>query len=382
MSEIGNAELQRYARHLALPEVGWDGQRRLGNTRVLCVGAGGLGSPLLLYLAAAGIGRIGVVDFDSVELSNLQRQVLYRTADVGRPKAVAAREAVQGLNPHVEVDLHEVRLTSANALEIVRPYDIVVDGTDNFPTRYLTNDACVLLGKPNVYGSVHRFEGQASVFGPHLGAPCYRCLYPEPPPPGVAPSCAEGGVLGVLPGLIGCLQATEVIKLALGVGQSLTGRLLLVEALTMRFREIKVRRDPACPLCGEQPTLTKLIDYEQFCGVTPVSPAGDDGLEVTVHELRRALETPDSGVRVLDVRDPDEARIARIQGTRLLPLAVLPERFRELDPTLTYYVHCKSGLRSQKAVAFLRAHGFTAVKSVRGGILAWADEIDRTVPKY
>jgi sulfur-carrier protein adenylyltransferase/sulfurtransferase len=381
--QLSGEEIRRYARHLSLPEVGRAGQAKICATRVLCVGAGGLGSPVLLYLAAAGIGKLGVVDFDAVEVSNLQRQILHRVADAGRPKTDSARDRIRELNPHVELALHPVRLSRANALEIFRDYDIVVDGTDNFPTRYLTNDACVLLKKPNVYGSVFRFEGQASIFAPHLGGPCYRCLYPEPPPPASVPSCAEGGVLGVLPGLIGLVQATEVLKLALGVGRSLINRLLLFDALELSFKEIKLRRDPQCPLCGERPTLTGLIDYEQFCGL-PSQPlmATSHPDEVTVHDLKQALDNPASGIAVLDVREPDEYQIARIPGAQLLPLSDLSRRFTELDPEQSYYLHCKAGVRSMKALQFLREQGFPRLKSVKGGILAWSEEIDPTVPKY
>lgn len=381
--DLTQDELRRYSRHLILPEVGSEGQRKIRATRVLCVGAGGLGSPIALYLAAAGIGRLGIVDFDTVELSNLQRQVLHGTPAVGHSKTASARARIQELNPHVEVVLHETRLTSANALQVIRDYDIVVDGTDNFPTRYLTNDACVLLRKPNVYGSIFRFEGQASVFAPHLGGPCYRCLYPEPPPPGMVPSCAEGGVLGVLPGIIGAIQATEILKLALGVGTTLLNRLLLFDALQMRFREIRVRRDPTCPLCGEQPAITALIDYEQFCGgLKPNEETKMHPDEVTVQEMKQALTNPKLGICVIDVREPDEHRIACVQGVTLFPLSQLPQRFRELDPEQTYYIHCKAGGRSLKAVEFLRQQGFKRLKSVRGGITAWSNEIDPAVPKY
>lgn len=381
--QLSNDEIRRYSRHLILPEVGMAGQKKICSTRVLCIGAGGLGSPIAMYLAAAGIGTLGLVDFDTVDFSNLQRQLLHGTEDVGRPKAESARDTIQSLNPNVEVVIHNTRLTSENAIEIINAYDIVVDGTDNFPTRYLTNDACVLLKKPNVYGSIFRFEGQASVFAPHLGGPCYRCLYPEPPPPGMVPSCAEGGVLGVLPGIIGCIQATEILKLALGKGSSLTGRLLLFNALDMKFRELKLRRDPACPVCGEKPTITALIDYEQFCGITPepVNPAAHPD-EVTVQEMKRALDDPKLGIRVVDVREPDEAQIAKINGVPLLPLSQLGQRFTELDPNAQYYIHCKSGVRSLKALAFLREQGFKYLKSVKGGIHAWSDEIDPHVPRY
>jgi adenylyltransferase/sulfurtransferase len=383
MFELTNEEIRRYSRHLILPEVGLAGQRKIRNTSVLCIGAGGLGSPIAMYLAAAGIGRLGIVDFDTVDYSNLQRQILHSDADVGTPKADSAKAAIQALNPNVQVDLHKTRISSDNALDLIRPYDIVVDGTDNFPTRYLTNDACVLLKKPNVYGSIFRFEGQASVFAPNLGGPCYRCLYPEPPPPGMVPSCAEGGVLGVLPGIIGCIQATEILKLALGKGSSLIGRLLLFNALDMKFRELKLRKDPKCPVCGPNPTVTQLIDYEMFCGIQPepANPSANPD-EVSLQEMKKALDTPSLGIRVIDVREPDEQQIARIAGVPLVPLSTLPQRFTDLDPNVQYYIHCKSGVRSLKALRFLREQGFKYVKSVKGGINGWSDEIDPSVPKY
>jgi sulfur-carrier protein adenylyltransferase/sulfurtransferase len=381
--DLSNDEIRRYSRHLILPEVGLSGQKKICSTSVLCIGAGGLGSPIAMYLAAAGVGKLGLVDFDTVDFSNLQRQIIHGTADVGRPKTESARETIQRINPNVEVVVHETRLTSENALDIVRAYDIVVDGTDNFPTRYLTNDACVLLKKVNVYGSIFRFEGQASVFAPSLGGPCYRCLYPEPPPPGMVPSCAEGGVLGVLPGIIGTIQATEILKLALGKGSSLVGRLLLFNALDMKFRELKLRRDPECPLCGEHPTITRLIDYEQFCGIVPEPAiAGAHPDEVTVQEMKRAMDQPDLGIRIIDVREPDEYQIARIHGVPLHPLSTLQNRFTDLDPNQQYYIHCKAGVRSMKALQFLREQGFKYLKSVKGGITAWSDEIDPSVPKY
>ena len=380
---LDNDEIRRYSRHLILPEVGLAGQKKICSTTVLCIGAGGLGSPIAMYLAAAGVGKIGIVDFDTVDFSNLQRQIIHGTADVGRPKAESARDTINRINPGVEVILHNTRISSENALDIIAKYDIVVDGTDNFPTRYLTNDACVLLKKPNVYGSIFRFEGQASVFAPHLGGPCYRCLYPEPPPPGMVPSCAEGGVLGVLPGIVGCIQATEILKLALGKGSSLVGRLLLFNALDMKFRELKLRRDPQCPLCGDNPTITKLIDYEVFCGIPtePVNPASNPD-EVTVHEMKQALDDPKLGIKLVDVREPDEYEIAHIKGIPMLPLSQLAQRFTELDPNTQYYLHCKSGVRSMKALKFLNDQGFKYVKSVKGGISAWADEIDHNLPKY
>jgi adenylyltransferase/sulfurtransferase len=359
--QLNNEEIRRYSRHLILPEVGLAGQKKIKAASVLCIGAGGLGSPIAMYLAAAGIGKIGIVDFDTVDYSNLQRQI----------------------NPNCEVVIHNTRISSENALDLIRPYDIVVDGTDNFPTRYLTNDACVLLGKPNVYGSIFRFEGQASVFAPHLGGPCYRCLYPEPPPPGMVPSCAEGGVLGVLPGIIGCIQATEILKLAIGKGTSLVGRLMLFNALDMKFRELKLRRDPACPICGDQPSIKELIDYEMFCGITPepATPVGNPD-EVTVQDMKKALDNPSLGIKVIDVREADEYEIAKVAGVPLLPLSQLQQRFTELDPNSQYYIHCKAGVRSLKALAFLREQGFKYLKSVKGGIGAWSDEIDHSVPKY
>jgi molybdopterin/thiamine biosynthesis adenylyltransferase/rhodanese-related sulfurtransferase len=380
--ELNNEEIRRYSRHLILPEVGLAGQKKIKGTSVLCIGAGGLGSPIAMYLAAAGIGKIGIVDFDTVDYSNLQRQLLHTDADVGRSKAESARETINGINPNCEVVLHNTRISSENALDLIRPYDIVVDGTDNFPTRYLTNDACVLLNKPNVYGSIFRFEGQASVFAPHLGGPCYRCLYPEPPPPGMVPSCAEGGVLGVLPGIIGCIQATEILKLALGKGNPLIGRLVLFNALDMKFRELKLRRDPQCPICGENPTIKELIDYETFCGIVPEPENAGNPDEVTVQDMKKALDNPALGIRVLDVREPDEYEIAKVAGVPLLPLSQLNDRFTELDPNQQYYLHCKGGVRSLKALNFLRQQGFKYVKSVRGGISAWSDEIDRDVPRY
>ena len=379
--ELSNEEISRYSRHLILPEVGMAGQKKLKATSVLCIGTGGLGSPISMYLAAAGIGKIGIVDFDVVDFSNLQRQIAHGTADVGRPKVQSGKETINSINPEVEVVVHETRLTADNAIEIMTPYDIVVDGTDNFPTRYLTNDACVLLKKPNVYGSIFRFEGQASVFAPELGGPCYRCLYPEPPPPGMVPSCAEGGVLGVLPGIVGCIQATEILKLALGKGTPLVNRLLLFNALDMKFRELKLRRDPKCPICGDNPTITELIDYEEFCGIG-LEP--DDSQqhpdEVTVQQMKEALAGND--IAVIDVREHDEAEIAKIDGVPMIPLSELPQRFTELDPNQTIYLHCKMGARSLKAVDFLKQQGFKYCKSVAGGINAWAEEIDPSVPRY
>jgi adenylyltransferase/sulfurtransferase len=378
---LSREEILRYSRHLIMPEVGMEGQLRLKRARVLCVGSGGLGAPLALYLAAAGVGRLGLVDFDRVDFTNLQRQVLYGTSDVGRPKLEAARQRLADLNPEVEIVPYETRLTSENALEILEPWDIVVDGTDNFPTRYLVNDACVLLGKPNVYGSIFRFEGQVSVFGMPEG-PCYRCLYPEPPPPGLVPSCAEGGVLGVLPGIIGSLQAMEVLKLILGIGQPLVGRLLLFDALAMRFRELRLRRNPDCPVCGERPTIRQLIDYEEFCGIRgEEAPARvTDVPEIAPRELYQRLQRGED-IFILDVREPHEYQICNLGGY-LIPLGELPRRVHELDTARTIVAHCRSGKRSAEAVDFLRRVGFTRVWNLRGGILAWADEVDPTVPKY
>jgi len=383
-TSLSQQEIARYSRHLIMPEVGMEGQKRLKASSILLIGAGGLGSPLGLYLAAAGVGRLGLVDFDLVDFSNLQRQVLFGTADVGRPKLQAARERLEAINPEVQLDLYETRLTSANALPIFEPYDIIIDGTDNFPTRYLVNDACVLLKKPNVYGSIFRFDGQASVFFPPHG-PCYRCLYPEPPPPGEVPSCAEGGVLGILPGLVGCIQATEAVKLILGNGSPLIGRLLLYDALQMRFQEFKVRRNPKCPVCGDHPTLTRLIDYEQFCGMRgqegAAPAAGDGGEETTVEELKGRLDRHEP-VFILDVRNPEEYHICRLPGSKLLPLPELARRLAELDRDQEMVVHCKSGMRSAKAIQFLRQQGFRKLKNLKGGILAWADKIDPNMPKY
>jgi sulfur-carrier protein adenylyltransferase/sulfurtransferase len=386
--ELTNEEVQRYSRHLILPEVGPDGQRRLKAGRVLCVGAGGLGSPAALYLAAAGVGTIGIIDFDAVDASNLQRQILHSTADVGRSKLQSAREKLSALNPEVRIETHEATLTSANALTLFRDYDVILDGTDNFATRYLVNDACVLLGKPNAYGSIFRFEGQASVFATK-GGPCYRCLYPEPPPPGLVPSCAEGGVLGVLPGVIGTIQATETIKLLLGAGRTLAGRLLLYDAWNMRFRELKLRRDPECPVCGDHPTVRELIDYDQFCGIArpaaaaPASNALPPELETTVEELK-ALRESGRPLYVLDVREPQEFQICRIPGSTLIPLGQLPTRVGELPTTPggpEIIVHCKSGVRSAKAVRLLQERGIAA-RNLKGGILAWIDRVDPTLPKY
>ena len=381
MSSLTREEVQRYARHLLLPEVGIEGQSKLKNAKVVLVGAGGLGSPAALYLAAAGVGTIGLVDFDLVDASNLQRQVLHDSSWIGRPKLDSARTRLLALNPHVEVVLFPERLTSENALRILEGFDVVLDGTDNFATRYLTNDACFLLGKPNVYGSIHRFEGQVSVFHPGKG-PCYRCLYPAPPPPGLVPSCAEGGVLGVLPGVVGCLQATEVIKLLLGIGRPLVGRLLLYDALALSFRELLLPRDPACPLCGESPSITQLVDYDEFCGIGRGEDAPTpEGSEVTPVELKAWL-TAGTAVQILDVREPQEAEICRIDGAVLIPLGVLPERLPEVDRTRTIVVLCRSGARSARAVALLRRSGLARAYNLRGGILAWARDVDPTLRTY
>ena len=375
-------EVQRYSRHLILPEVGVQGQLRLREASVLCIGAGGLGSPLALYLAAAGVGRLGIVDFDVVEYSNLQRQILHSTADVGRSKLASARDSIEAINPEVKVETFEARLTSQNALELIQDFDLVADGTDNFPTRYLVNDACVLTGRPNVYGSIFRFEGQASVFG-HDGGPCYRCLYPEPPPPGLVPSCAEGGVLGILPGLIGVIQATEALKLLLGRGESLSERLLLIDALDMKFRELKVRRDPSCPICGDQPTIRQLIDYEAFCGIGAEQDENRtaDVAEITATALNSELASK-PGLRLLDVRNPNELEICRLEGALTIPLDQLSVRSHELDPEWDLVVFCRSGVRSLRAITQLQELGYKRLTNLKGGILAWADEIDPDMAKY
>jgi adenylyltransferase/sulfurtransferase len=376
-ASLSRAELERYSRHLLLPEVGLTGQQKLKNGRVLIVGAGGLGSPLALYLAAAGVGHLGIVDFDAVDITNLQRQVLHGTKDIGRPKLDSARERVNDLNPHVRVETYATALTSANALEIIRDYDIVVDGTDNFPTRYLVNDACVLTGKPNVYGSIFRFEGQASVFATANG-PCYRCLFREPPPPGMVPSCAEGGVLGVLPGLVGTIQATEVLKLLLGAGTPLIGRLLLVDALRMQFRTLALRKDPECPACGTH-ELKELIDYEEFCGLRQAAASAVP--EITPREFADRRARGDDLV-LIDVREPHEWDIAHIPGARLIPLGTLSDALNTLDPARELVVHCKGGSRSARAVRQLRDAGFTRVWNLAGGIGRWSDDVDPRVPKY
>jgi adenylyltransferase/sulfurtransferase len=376
---LSNEEILRYSRHLIIPEVGMEGQLKLKEAKVLLIGAGGLGAPLGLYLAAAGVGRLGVVDFDVVDFTNLQRQVIHGTSDVGRKKLDSAAESMREINPNVRIDRFDTALSSENALGILKDYDVVVDGTDNFPTRYLVNDACVLLGKPNVYGSIFRFEGQATVFA-YRGGPCYRCLYPEPPPPGLVPSCAEGGVLGILPGLIGLVQATEAVKLILGIGEPLAGRLLLYDALNMRFRELKLRRDPECPVCGDHPSIRELIDYHQFCGVPRQAAAPAEG-QMEVTELKAKMDRGDTFVLV-DVREPHEYEICRIPGSRLIPLRDLPKRVGELNPADEIVVHCKSGGRSAKAVEFLTKAGFSTVSNLSGGILAWSEKVDPKVPKY
>ncbi len=376
--KLSHEEILRYSRHLILPDVGVEGQRKLKAARVLLVGAGGLGSPAALYLAAAGVGTIGLVDFDVVDKTNLQRQILHGTSAVGTPKLDSARARIQDLNPNVRVETFETRLTSENALAIIREFDIVADGTDNFPTRYLVNDACVLLGKPNVYGSIFRFEGQASVFYAKAG-PCYRCLYAEPPPPGLVPSCAEGGVLGVLPGIIGSIQAMETIKLIVGAGEPLIGRLLLFDALRLEFRELKLEKDPDCPVCGRHPTVTELIDYEAFCGIG-AEPAYD-GVEVTANDLKGELNAG-KPIVIVDVREPHEYEIARIDGAVLIPLGELPARLHELDDHADIVTHCHHGARSLKALEILKAAGFAKVRSLRGGIDAWAVNVDAEMPRY
>ena len=383
LPELTTDDLSRYSRHLILPEVGMEGQQKLKAARVLCVGTGGLGSPLALYLTAAGIGTLGLVDFDVVDASNLQRQIINSTKDIGRKKIDSAEEKLKALNPAIHIVKHETMLSSANALEIIKDYDIVADGTDNFPTRYLVNDACVLLNKPNAYGSIFRFEGQASVFATETG-PCYRCLYPEPPPPGLVPSCAEGGVLGILPGLVGVIQATEVIKLILGKGEPLIGRLLLVDALSMRFRELKLRKNPECPVCGTHPTVTKLIDYEQFCGIMPETPQDKNmknGIpQLSVKEYKSRIDRGDD-LFLLDVREPYEYKIAQIGGT-LIPQNDVPNRLAEIPRDKEIVVQCRSGARSQRIAELLKQQGYTQVVNLAGGILAWADEIDPKIQKY
>ena len=383
LPELTTDDLSRYSRHLILPEVGIEGQQKLKAARVLCVGTGGLGSPLAFYLAAAGIGTLGLVDFDVVDASNLQRQIIHSTKDIGRKKLDSAEEKLLALNPALKVVKHDTMLSSANALEILKDYDVVADGTDNFPTRYLVNDACVLLAKPNAYGSIFRFEGQASVFATKEG-PCYRCLYPEPPPPGLVPSCAEGGVLGILPGLVGVIQATEVIKLILGKGAPLIGRLLLVDALSMRFRELKLRKNPECPVCGDNPTVTELIDYEHFCGIVPETKeekAVKNGVpQLSVKEFKQRIDAGEN-LFLLDVREPYEYQIAQIGGT-LIPQNDVPQRLAEIPRDREIVVQCRSGARSQRIAEFLKQSGYSKVVNLAGGILAWSDEIDPKVQKY
>jgi len=378
---LSKEEVMRYSRHLIMPEVGMDGQLKLKQAKVLCIGTGGLGAPLGLYLAAAGVGRIGLVDFDVVDSTNLQRQVLFGTSDVGRPKITAAADRLRNLNPDIQIDTFETHLSSDNALDIMKDYDIVVDGTDNFPTRYLVNDACVMLGKPNVYGSIFRFEGQITIFGFPDG-PCYRCLYPEPPPPGLVPSCAEGGVLGVLPGIVGTIQAAEALKLIIGKGDPLVGRLLLFDALAMKFRELKLRKNPDCPVCGTHPTVTKLIDYAEFCGIrgeeAPVMATNIP--EITPRDLKSRLDRGDD-LFILDVREPHEYQICNLNG-HLIPLGELSRRVNELDSSREIIAHCRSGKRSADAVEFLQKAGFRKIWNLKGGILAWSDEVDSSVPKY
>ena len=374
---LSKDEVLRYSRHLIMPEVGMEGQLKLKKAKVLLIGTGGLGAPLGLYLAAAGVGKLGLVDFDVVDFTNLQRQVIHGTKDVGRKKLDSASDRMNDINPFVQIDKHEVALASDNALEILEPYDIIIDGTDNFPTRYLVNDACVILKKPNVYGSIFRFEGQSTVFA-YPGGPCYRCLYPEPPPPGLVPSCAEGGVLGILPGIIGLVQATEAVKLILGVGEPLVGRLLLYDALAMRFRELRLRRNPDCPVCGDHPTITKLIDYQEFCGVPQAPPAVAEIAPLEVKAKQDRGET----FQLIDVREAHEWQIGHIPGAKLIPLGDLPKRVNELDSAVEIVAHCKSGVRSAKACDFLRQAGFKKVSNMTGGILAWSDKVDPSVPKY
>src|SRR5687767_8650901 len=386
LPELSGDEIKRYSRHLIMPEVGVEGQRKLKAAKVLCIGAGGLGSPAAMYLAAAGIGTLGIVDFDVVDFSNLQRQLIHGTPDVGRAKLASAKDRLNALNPKVHIETYEEALTSANALRLFEPYDVILDGTDNFPTRYLVNDACVLTGKPNAYGSIFRFEGQASVFGTKEG-PCYRCLYPEPPPPGLVPSCAEGGVLGVLPGIIGVIQATETIKLILGIGEPLIGRFMIYDALRMRFRELKLRKDPECPVCGTNPTVTKLIDYEQFCGLRPepqqaqATGAAVNDWEITPVDLKKKMDAGENPF-VLDVREPNEYQINKIAGSTLIPLGELPRRYQELPRDREIIAQCKMGGRSAKAMEFLKSVGFANVKNLRGGILEWIDKVDPSQPKY
>ena len=382
--DFSNDEIARYSRHLIMPEVTLEGQKRIKAASILCIGAGGLGSPIALYLAAAGVGRLGLVDFDVVDFSNLQRQILHGTDDVGRKKLNSARDRIKAVNPNVQVDLHDCLFRSENAKELVQNYDIIVDGTDNFPTRYLSNDVCVLTKKPNIYGSIFRFEGQCTVFAPHLGGPCYRCMFPEPPPPGMVPSCAEGGVLGVLPGIIGVMQAIEAIKLIIGIGEPLIGRLVSFDALKMRYKEFKVRRDPNCPICGDHPTIHELIDYDQFCGIPQADAEAEKEMDVpTINavELKKMFDRKE-GFVLIDVREPFEYDICHIDQARLIPLGELPARLSELDSADEIVLHCKSGSRSAKALRILQEAGFKKVVNLEGGITAWSDQVDPTVPKY
>jgi adenylyltransferase/sulfurtransferase len=382
--EFSNDEIARYSRHLIMPEVTLEGQKRLKAASVLCIGAGGLGSPIALYLAAAGVGRMGIVDADVVDFSNLQRQILHGTKDVGRKKLNSARDRIREVNPNVQVDLHDAFFTSENARQIAEPYDIIIDGTDNFPTRYCSNDISVFLKKPNIYGSIFRFDGQCTVFAPHLGGPCYRCMFPEPPPPGMVPSCAEGGVLGVLPGIIGVMQAIEAVKLIMGIGQPLIGRLVHFDALNLKFREFKLRKDPKCPVCGDHPTITELIDYDQFCGIPEAKAAEEEESHVphiTAPELKAKQERGDAFVLV-DVREPFEYDICRIPGSRLIPLGQLASRMSELDSADEIVLQCKSGARSARALKLLQEAGFSKLSNLEGGILAWSDQVDSTVAKY
>ena len=382
--DFSNDEIARYSRHLIMPEVTLEGQKRIKAASILCIGTGGLGSPIALYLAAAGIGRLGLVDFDVVDFSNLQRQILHGTDDVGRKKLNSAKDRIKAVNPNVQVDLHDCLFRSENAMQIVRDYDIVVDGTDNFPTRYLSNDVCVLARKPNVYGSIFRFDGQCTVFAPHLGGPCYRCMFPEPPPPGMVPSCAEGGVLGVLPGIIGVLQAIEAIKLIIGIGDSLIGRLVSFDALKLRFREFRIRKDPKCPICGDNPTIHQLIDYDQFCGIPQADAEAAKEMDVPTispGELKAKLDRKDKFVLV-DVREPYEYEICSIPGSKLIPLGELPARLSELDSADDIVLHCKVGGRSAKALRVLQEAGFRKLNNLKGGIAAWSEEVDPSVPKY
>jgi molybdopterin/thiamine biosynthesis adenylyltransferase/rhodanese-related sulfurtransferase len=382
--EFSNDEIARYSRHLIMPEVTLEGQKRLKASGVLCIGAGGLGSPIALYLAAAGVGRMGLVDSDTVDFSNLQRQILHGTRDVGRKKLNSARDRIREVNPNVQVDLYDEYFTSANARRIAEPYDIIIDGTDNFPTRYCSNDVSVFLKKPNIYGSIFRFDGQCTVFAPHLGGPCYRCMFPEPPPPGMVPSCAEGGVLGVLPGIIGVMQAIEAIKLIMGIGESLIGRLVHFDALNLKFREFKLRKDPKCPVCSENPTITELIDYDQFCGIPQAKAAEEEEAHVphiSVTELKAKLDKGEH-FKLIDVREPYEWDICHIPGAKLIPLGQLPSRMSELDSADEIVLQCKSGARSARALKLLQEAGFSKLTNVEGGIMAWADQIDTSVPKY